>query len=180
MNVFLIGYRCTGKTTVGRRLSHLLQWQFMDSDVILMAKHGMTVADMVSRLGWDEFRSREKTVISELGKMDRIIVATGGGVVLDPENVACMKKNGHVVIWLTAKTETILARMGQDPETKQLRPALTDRPQEAEIAETLSQRTPLYHAAMDMRIATDNFDTDQICRKILTRLRKSYAGKFIR
>lgn len=152
----------------------------MDSDVILMAKHGMNVADMVSRLGWNEFRSREQTVIRELGEMDRIIVATGGGVVLDPDNVACMKKNGHAVVWLTAEVKTILARMGQDPETEKLRPALTDRPQEVEIAETLAQRTPLYEAAMDLRMETDHLTADQVCRKILNRLRKSHAGKFIR
>jgi shikimate kinase len=180
MNIFLIGYRCTGKTTVGRRLAHKLEWQFMDSDVILMAKHGMTVADMVSRLGWEEFRSREKIVIRELGEMDGVVVATGGGVVLDPDNVDSMKKSGHAVIWLTVDIETIMARMGQDAENEKLRPALTDRPIETEIAETLAQRTPLYQSAMNLRIETDHCSAEQICCKILNHLRKSYAGKFIR
>ena len=180
MNIFLIGYRCTGKTTVGRHLAHCLQWQFMDSDVIIRAKHGMTVADMVSSLGWEEFRAREKIVIRELGEMDRLVVATGGGAVLDPDNVACMKKNGHVVIWLTAGIETILARMEQDSETRQLRPALTQCPLETEVRETLDQRNPLYQAASDLRMATDHGTVDQICDNILHQLRKSHAGEFIR
>jgi shikimate kinase len=179
MNIFLIGYRCTGKTTVGRHLAQRLHWQFMDSDAIISAKHGMTVADMVSRLGWEEFRAREKIVIRELGEMDRLVAATGGGVVLDPDNVACMKKYGHVVIWLTAGIKTILARMEHDPETQELRPALTQNPLETEVRKTMDQRNPLYKAASDLRIATDLSTVDQVCDNILHQLRKSHAGEFI-
>ncbi len=169
MNIFLIGYRCTGKTSVGKLLAEKLGWAFADSDAEIVKAHGMSISEMVVKYGWDFFRQKERGVIAQLSLSDRHVVATGGGVVLNPENVRDMKANA-LIIWLKAMPETIRKRIVSDEHTQELRPALTSKGFLGEIEETLITRTPLYESAMDFYVDTDDLGADEIAESIVTKL----------
>jgi shikimate kinase len=170
MNIYLIGYRCTGKTTVGKLLSQKLSWPMLDSDVELVKEQKRPIAEIVEKEGWPSFRSIEKEIIRKLSRLNHHVIATGGGAVLDPENVGIMRTTGKV-IWLTALPETIARRMADDKSTGNNRPALTDRGIFDEIEETLNFRNPLYEGAMDFSIETDAMTIEEICELIQKRIK---------
>jgi len=169
MNIFLIGYRCSGKTSVGRALAKKLGLAFVDADGRLTEKAGKTIAEMVADRGWDYFRQREKATIRSICALNGQVIATGGGVVLDPDNVAAMKRCGRLV-WLRAAPETIRKRMLADNRTTDQRPVLTCGDATDEIEPTLKDRMPLYRAAMDFAIDTDRRPVADICEMIVDRI----------
>lgn len=169
MNIFLIGYRCSGKTKVGQSIAGMLNRPFIDTDLKIVEEEGMTILEIVDKKGWDYFRERETAVLKKVCHHDRQIVATGGGVVLSKENTANMKKNGNVV-WLKAKFATVKKRMLMDNNTKDFRPSLTTKELDEEIQQTLLKRTPLYEKAMDFCIDTDNLDTNGVCKSVIAKL----------
>jgi shikimate kinase len=169
MNLFLIGYRCTGKTTVGKRLADKLSWDFVDADAEAVADIGMPVAELVARKGWPAFRGAERAVLERLCGKDRQVIATGGGVVLDERNVRRMRRAGRVV-WLKASPETIRRRMLADAASPDQRPPLTDRDLASEIRETLNQRRDLYAGAADMVVDTDGGGIDEVAAAVLRRM----------
>ncbi len=170
MNIFLIGYRCTGKTCVGKSLAQALGWSFIDADLELVDKHGMTISEIVSKEGWSSFREKEKAIVKRLSILDKHVVATGGGVILDIENVEQMKKSG-TIIWLKATPETIKERILQDRNTEELRPSLTSKGLVEEIEETLLDRKPLYESAMAFSVDTDDRSIEDICGRIIRELK---------
>lgn len=169
MNLFLIGYRCTGKTSVGRFLAGVLGWRFIDADSELVKEHGMTIREIVARWGWNDFREKERIIIKKLCTLDRYVVATGGGAVLNDENVEGMKKSG-VIVWLKATPVTIKKRILRDKNTEEGRPALTDKGFLEEIEETLLSRNSHYHHAMDFSVDTNHRSIDEIGRTVIKKL----------
>ncbi len=164
-NLVLIGYRAVGKTSIGQRLAALLQRPFLDLDQILEQEAGESIPELVARTGWPEFRRREKELVARLAAPRGLILATGGGVVLDPENVARLRTGGHLV-WLRARPETIRARLAQDPEQLQQRPGLTARGTLAEIDSVLQERLPLYQAAADFILEVDELGVEEAATRI--------------
>src|SRR5436305_7307126 len=122
--LFLIGYRGTGKSAVGRALARRLGWGFADADERVEAAAGMSIADVFAAEGEAGFRDRESAALADLCRLDRHVVSTGGGVVLRPTNRDRLRSAGFVA-WLTAEPETIWARLGADPTTAARRPNLT-------------------------------------------------------
>ena len=176
-NVFLIGYRCTGKSSVGKLLSEKLDWPFIDTDSLLVSKRGTSITEIVEAHGWQTFRKMEQAIVEQACTLDRRIVATGGGVVLNADNVAIMKKNGRLV-WLRAESATIKARMMRDKDTGAFRPALTSKDSFAEIEEILIEREPYYKHAMDFGVDTDNVELDVIAESIIENLDRLDPGVF--
>lgn len=170
MNIYLIGYRCCGKTSVGKALSRLLEWQFLDTDAQVVQQSGMSIAEMVATHGWAYFRSREKDVLDQTRFLDRHVIATGGGVILDTDNVRAMQEIGRV-IWLKVSPETVRIRMAGDPETLLQRPALTAVGSIDEIGKVLMERQPLYERAAHLALDTDRLDVETICQKIIEHIR---------
>lgn len=168
-NLFLIGYRCTGKTSVGRDIARKIGWEFVDADELLMKNSGESVIDIVSRGGWPLFRKLEKKTLKEICQNRAQVVATGGGIVTDEENIDLMKQHG-VLVWLRATPETIRERMVQDASTGELRPPLTNRELQDEIQDTLKERTPLYRTAMTVAVDTDGKTLPEISYEILSLL----------
>jgi shikimate kinase len=119
MNLFLIGYRCTGKTTIGKAIAAAIEWSFVDADTVLVRECGKPIKDIVDTEGWDAFRRMERSTLKQICTKDRQVVATGGGVVLDKANIKAMKTSG-MIIWLGATAETIQKRMLQDKNTGNL------------------------------------------------------------
>lgn len=169
MNLFLIGYRCAGKTSVGRFLAGVLGWHFIDADSELIKEQGMTIREIVSKGGWDDFREKERTVIKKLCALDGYVVATGGGSVLNAENVEDMKKSG-VIVWLKATPDTIKNRILNDKNTEDGRPSLTAKGFLEEIEETLLSRNLHYEHAMDFFVDTNHLGIDDICRSVIRQL----------
>jgi len=172
MNIFLIGYRCVGKTSVGQSLAQRLGWSFVDTDVKLVEEQGQKISEIVDTKGWASFRKMEKQVIQRVCERDHCVVATGGGVVLDDENVKRMKASG-VLIWLKANVHTIGNRMAQDPLTLDFRPSLTSKGVVEEIKETLFLRNPYYEKAMNFMVDTDLIGMEAVCDAILQGLEKN-------
>ena len=170
MNIYLIGYRCSGKTTLGRVLAQRLGWSFVDMDDVIVAESGFSISDMVARHGWDHFRAKESTLLNRIGSQHHLVVGTGGGVILDPRNAQAMQSSGKVV-WLRCRPETVRRLMLSDARTADLRPALTGKGLRAEIEETMQARLPLYQAAMDTVLDTDDFDAERLCNELIAKLK---------
>jgi shikimate kinase len=168
-NLFLIGYRCTGKSSAGRRLAATLGRAFVDTDSAIVSEKGMSIRKIVSDRGWQDFRRLEHAALQQVCSADRRVVATGGGIVLDAANIRLMKTSGKV-IWLKASPDTIKSRMEQDQASEGLRPALTAKDSISEIEEILSEREPLYRQAMDFAVDTDHRGIDEICELIVRQL----------
>ena len=168
-NLFLIGYRCTGKSTVGKLLAATLDRAFVDTDSQIVTESGMSIREIVDKRGWQAFRRLEQTVLKQVCTVDRRVVATGGGIVLDADNVELMQGSGKI-IWLRASPQTIKARMAQDQDSKAFRPALTSKDNLSEIEETLIERQPLYEQAMDLSVDSDNVRLDVIVDIIIENL----------
>ena len=138
-NLVLIGYRATGKTSVGARLAEVLHCPFVDLDQVLVREAGRSVAGIVAQGGWAEFRRLEKELVARYRNTRGQVLATGGGVVLDPDNVAALRENG-ILIWLTAAPDAIQARLAQDQPRDANRPSLTGGDTIREVAAVLEAR----------------------------------------
>lgn len=170
-NVFLIGYRCTGKSSVGKLLSEKLDWPFIDTDSLLVSESGSSIKEIVENHGWHAFRKMEQAIVERVCTLDRRIVATGGGVVLNAANVAIMKKSGRLV-WLRAEPATIKARMMGDQNSGVSRPALKLKDSFSEIEEILNEREPYYKQAMDFGVDTDKVGLDVLAKLIIENLNR--------
>jgi len=169
MNIYLIGYRCTGKTTLGRELARELSWAFVDMDDLLVAEAGQSINEMVAEKGWPHFRSQERALLTRLAGKGHLVVGTGGGIILDPDNVADMRASGKVV-WLQCSSAAITHRIQGDARTEEMRPALTDKGLIEEIESALEEREPLYGGAAHFAIATDGGDINGLCKEIIAKL----------
>lgn len=170
MNIYLIGYRCTGKTTVGKALAQRVGWAFVDTDQAIVESVGTSITRMVVIHGWSFFREQERHALETVAAGERQIVATGGGIILDDRNVAIMKTSGRIV-WLRAGRKTIEARMLADDSTAANRPSLTGQGLMEEITSVLSARSPLYEKAAELKIETDRETVETICDRIIAEFR---------
>lgn len=171
MNLYLVGYRCTGKTSVGRLLSDALGWTFVDMDHELVTEAGMEIEDIVNSRGWKYFREGEAQLLERLSRATNQVISTGGGVVTVPENIATMRGSGKVV-WLHASPATIAKRLGADINTAQQRPPLHGQDSLTEIEEVFVERLPLYDEAMHLQVETDNLSPEEVADAILRWLEK--------
>ena len=170
-NLVLIGYRATGKTEVGGLLAQRFGLPLVDLDQALEAEMGRSITELVAAKGWPEFRRREKEMVARYGRDGGRVIASGGGVVLDLENVAVLRQNG-VVVWLQADVATIRARLSGDQVQEAQRPSLTGGGTLDEVAEVLKAREPLYRAAAHVVIDTAGQSIDQVVEKVLTAIKQ--------
>ncbi|HJZ57632.1 MAG TPA: shikimate kinase [Gemmataceae bacterium] len=168
--LFLIGYRGTGKTTVGPLLARRLGWTFLDADERTEATAGMSIADIFAAEGEPGFRDRESATLAELCRLSGHVVATGGGVVLRPANRELLRNSGFVA-WLSAPAEAIWDRIRADTTTAARRPNLTVRGGLDEVRTLLAEREPLYRATADFEIATEGLSPDAVADAILSACR---------
>jgi len=166
-NILLVGYRCTGKTTVGRRLAQQLGWPFVDVDDHIEAGAGRSVAEIFAAESETGFRDRESTALAELCARSGYVIATGGGAVLREPNRRLLKANG-LVVWLTAAPETLWKRMQGDPTTAARRPNLTAGGGWDEVRALVAAREALYRDVADFVRNGDSLSPDEIAAAILT------------
>jgi len=145
-NIVLVGLRASGKTTVGRLLAERLACPFVDTDDLVEAEIGMSIAEFVAAHGWPAFRAAEEAAVERACSAPGKVVATGGGAVLSEKNRALWGRQA-VVLYLAADIPLLVARLGHGPDAR--RPALSDLPLEEELVVCLREREPLYMAVMD-------------------------------
>jgi shikimate kinase len=165
----LVGYRGTGKSTVGRILADRANRTFLDMDLELEARIARSVAAIFAEEGEPFFRDWEERTLAELlSSHPSAIVATGGGAVLRETNRRRLREFGFVV-WLTADAAELARRLGSDPRGFDQRPALTSAGTIVEIAQVLEVRTPLYQEVADAVIETGRKNPDEVATAILER-----------
>ncbi|MCC6303235.1 MAG: shikimate kinase AroK [Gammaproteobacteria bacterium] len=170
-NVFLIGPMGSGKTTVGRLLAKALKLEFIDSDHAIEQRTGADIPWIFDIEGEEGFRRRERAAIDELTRRRGIVLATGGGAVIDPLNRADLAERG-VVVFLRASVDKILNRTAKS----QNRPLLRTEDPRARVEQLLTARDPLYREIADIIVDTDKRGVKSTVTLILDRLRRD-AGE---
>ena len=169
MLVSLIGYRGTGKTTIGVMLAERLGWRCVDTDVRVEEIVGMSIRQLFDACGEPEFRKYETQVIRDLVRQHKLVLALGGGAILAEENRLMLRVSGPV-IWLTASPEELQRRIEGDGRSFQQRPNLTAQGGLAEIQQVLEKRQPLYAECADLTIDTMQKKPAEIVDEILSQL----------
>ena len=172
MNLVLIGYRATGKTTLAKGLAARLGWDWIDADVQIERRAGKSIARIFAEDGEPAFRDLEAEVTAELCRRDGLVLAAGGGAPMRPESRRAMRASGKVV-WLKAQPETVLGRMSSDETTAGRRPELTDKGPLEEIAHLMGRREPIYRESADLEVDTEGKTPEQLVAEILDRLELS-------
>ncbi|MBA3012319.1 MAG: shikimate kinase [Proteobacteria bacterium] len=167
--IYLIGYRCTGKSTTGKLLADLMECPFLDTDRMIEEKYMTTIEEMVKQMGWDYFRNKERKILSETGRLSNIVIATGGGIVLDPENRTFIHTHG-ICAWLYAETAIIVDRILADVQNLQSRPRFSNGSLFLETQKMLDLRTPLYQELGQININTGCHSPRQAASIIKRRL----------
>ncbi|WP_167941036.1 shikimate kinase AroL [Desulfobaculum xiamenense] len=172
-NVYLVGLRASGKTSLGRALAKRLGREFLDTDELVRQAAGRDVADIVAEGGWESFRRMEREALRGIAADAGAVVATGGGIVLDAENRAFMRAGGPV-FYLMADVALLMSRLAVDPAEGQ-RPALTDLSPEDEMRATLAEREPLYLDAATFVLRAQD-PLDELVEDVLDKLRLLRRG----
>jgi shikimate kinase len=163
MNIVLIGYRGTGKSSVGKVLAIQLARTLVSTDAEIVRRAGKPIPEIVAQEGWDHFRDLESEVCRDFSGSDRLVIDTGGGAILRLENARMLKQNGQV-FWLTASIPSIVARIAGDTQ----RPSLTGTNSFIEeIKDVLRERAPKYEAAADFVVPTDGRSIDSVIQEII-------------
>ncbi|MFC1757596.1 shikimate kinase [Planctomycetota bacterium] len=170
MLISLIGYRGTGKTTIGSLLAERLGWSCIDSDVQIEREMGCSIRQIFDSEGEDGFRDRESVVIEKLTRMYKVVLSLGGGAILRERNRMLIGTSGPVV-WLTASPEELHRRISDDPASTTQRPNLTSIGGGLdEIKTVLETRLPLYRKCSDVEIDTEGKLPGEIVDEIINLL----------
>lgn len=155
-NIFLIGPRACGKTSVGCALADRLGVDFVDTDHELVKSVGMEIADYVEQNGWDGFRDKETETLARVSNEAIRVVGCGGGIVLREANREVLKAG--ITLYLKTAPEVLAERLMQDPNEAQ-RPSLTGKSIVDEVREILAERAPLYEGCADVVLPESDLAT---------------------
>jgi len=163
MNLALIGYRGTGKSTIARIISKKTGLPLVNLDAAIVERAGMSIPEIVEKHGWDRFRELETETLLAVSSEDSRILDCGGGIILKPENREQLKASAKVV-WLVAGIDAIIERIKGDDQ----RPSLTGKSFTEEVKEVLDQREPLYKESADYVVHTDAMSPEQAANEIIS------------
>ncbi len=167
--IILIGFRGTGKTTVGELLARRCGCAFVDTDQCICQLKGASVTTIVQREGWEGFRRCEEEVLRDLVEATGSVVATGGGAVLHRQVWPELKKNATIV-WLTADMSILMQRIGRDAPDN--RPSLSGQGVVEEMARILEEREPLYRELADFSVDTGRLSAAEAVDYIVAKVAK--------
>lgn len=167
MNVILVGFMGTGKTSVGKRVARELGMTFLDMDDIIEERQAKKISRIFAEDGEAHFRALERELVKELSLQDKLVIATGGGVVLDSRNIANFEKTG-VVICLTAEPDTIFNRVAAETH----RPLLEGDEKMRGIMSILERRREIYNSFPN-RIDTTSFSIEEVAAQVITMTRNA-------
>lgn len=172
VNISLIGFRATGKSTVGKILAEGLGWRFIDMDELLSESFGMNISDWVRDHGWEPFREAESQLLETLAGQEGIVLATGGGAILRPTNRETLKKR-FFNVWLRASAAVLFQRLAGDPKTHSNRPALTSLSLRDEIESALREREQFYEETADLEMDTEESTAAELALSIRAVMEKN-------
>jgi shikimate kinase len=162
MNIILIGFMGSGKSTVGRLLAKELKMNFLDTDALIEKTEGRKIAQIFKKEGENYFRNLETEVLKTLGDYENFVLATGGGMVLREENVALLKSLGpRILLW--AQPRVIYERIKMETH----RPLLQVKNPVAQIQKILNYRRPFYERVADFSIDGSRLNADQVTGEII-------------
>jgi shikimate kinase len=164
-NIFLVGLMGAGKTTVGRQLARHLRKQFIDADQEIVRRTGVPISTIFEIEGEAGFRAREAQVLEDLSALDEVVLATGGGVVLRPDNRTRLSARGFV-IYLCAQPRDLHLRTRHD----KARPLLQTGDPLARLEELFAARDPLYREVADLVVDTGRQSVTALVGQLLQRL----------
>lgn len=164
-NVVLIGYRGSGKTTVGALLAGKLSWLLVDTDELVASEANCSIADVFVLEGESGFRRREAEVIARVTGARRTVISVGGGAVENAENVTRLRTGGRVV-WLAAPAEVLHKRIAADSSSASTRPKLTSKDGIDEVIAMLAKREPLYRSSADFTVQTEARSAEAVASQI--------------
>ena len=164
-NLFLVGPMGAGKSAVGRQLARLLHLQFVDSDQEIESRTGVDIPFIFEKEGETGFRQREAKVIDDLSQKEGIVLATGGGAIIDPENRNHLGARGFV-IYLHTSVDQQLSRTRKG----RIRPLLENGDPRAVLESLMATREPLYREIADLTVETDGRKVHAVANEILDRL----------
>lgn len=171
-SIALIGFRATGKSSVGALLARKLHREFLDMDEEITRHLGMSIQEWVELHGWPSFRDAESRLLQELSRKKNLVLATGGGVIEKEGNRELLRKN-FMVVWLQASASTLLQRLEKDPVTKSNRPPLTDLAWKNEVEEVIRRRDPLYSQCAHIHLDTGALTREETAHRLLETLKRS-------
>ncbi|MEZ0537173.1 shikimate kinase [Caldicellulosiruptoraceae bacterium PP1] len=160
-NIVLTGFMGSGKTSVGLKLSEILNINFIDTDSLIIKKFNMPIEDIFKIYGERRFREVEEEVIKEISENQDLIISTGGGVVLNKNNIEYLRKNG-IIYYLHTSPEVVFERIKDDTS----RPLLQNKDKLKTIINLMNFRIPFYKNC-DYEVNTDNMKIEEIVDKIL-------------
>jgi shikimate kinase len=163
--IYLTGYRGSGKTSVAQALSSLIQRPVVDLDAVIVSTAGKTVAEIFCDSGEQAFRDLETQCLIAASDQPLAIISLGGGAVLREQNRVLISQTG-VCVWLDADPDEIVKRLANDDATSSQRPGLTELPMADEVTKLMSERRPIYQAVSDVRIDTSGRTIDQVAGQI--------------
>jgi len=164
-NIFLIGPMGSGKTAVGRQLARMLRAPFVDSDAEIEARTGAEIALIFEKEGEAGFREREREVLEQLTQLEPVVLSTGGGAILRPENREYLRTRGAVVYLRTS-----VAQQASRVRPSRQRPLLAGVDPTAKLAELMAIREPLYSGTADIAVPTDERKVRSVAEHILREL----------
>lgn len=163
--LYLIGPRGSGKSSVARLLAPRMGWDWVDADSLLESRARRTIRQIFADQGEPTFRRMESEILRELSTRENLVIATGGGIVLSPENRSILAQTGGCV-WLTADATTLHTRISGDPGSTESRPNLSVGGLK-EIEETLARRENLYRECAGLKLETGSRSTEELAEAIL-------------
>ena len=168
MGIILIGYRGSGKTTIGRKLAERLHCDFVDTDERIVQKAGLTIREIFEKDGEPGFRALETQALRLALKHQNAVISLGGGAILRPQHRQLITASGHSIFYLSADPITLAHRIAADTTTAANRPALTNLGgAEEEVRQVLTQREPLYRQLMHHEVPAGKLTIDQAVQEIL-------------
>lgn len=168
-NLVLTGFMGTGKSSAGRQAASILGLEFVDMDEEIVRREGRPIPDIFASQGEAYFRQVERRVAQDFAARQGLVIATGGGVVLNPDNLRDFRRSG-LLVCLTAEPDTILRRIASDHS----RPLLFGDDKKQKVMTLLESRRALYEAIED-RIQTDTLTLDQVVEELLM-LYRAFRG----
>ncbi len=172
VNLILIGFMATGKSTVAQALAPGLGFEAVDTDALIVGRVGKPISEIFEEIGEEGFRGIESEVLEELLPRERLVISTGGGIITRPGNIEVLRSLG-MVIWLNAGIDVIMDRVAGNDE----RPLLqTDDPRKS-MEELMAGRLELYRQAADDCVEVDNLSSEELAYGIAESARVWFAGR---
>ena len=165
MNLYLIGYRGSGKSTVAPLVAKLLHVASVDTDQLIEQTSGATIAEIFDSRGEPDFRQLESEALRQFPITSHLVISLGGGAPMAEANRKWMQQNGKTV-WLTAAPELLWRRINTDSTSPDSRPALTNQDGLAEVRQLVTKRNPVYTECADYAIDVTSMSPEQIAAEI--------------